>query len=106
MEHNKKVAYKKDILNVIQVNGKEECFTRLKDHKLNFENNANTRLINSAKHEIGRLSKAIVENINKQLRNTLYLQKWNNFENVIENKNPNKNKYKFMIFNIQDLILL
>ena len=86
MEHNKKVAYKKDILNVIQVNGKEECFTRLKDHKLNFENNANTRRINSAKHEIGRLSKAIVENINKQLRNTLYLQKWNNFEKSLKIK--------------------
>lgn len=86
MEHNKKVAYKKDILNVIQVNGKEECFTRLKDHKLNFENNANTRLINSAKHEIGRLSKAIVENINKQLTNTLYLQKWNNFEKSLKIK--------------------
>ena len=64
-EQGKKIANKKNILDRIQVNGKEECFITLKDHKPNFENNVAARLINPAKNEIGRISKVILENINK-----------------------------------------
>ena len=56
-EQGKKIANKKNILDRTQVNGKEECFITLKDHKQNFENNATTRLINPVKNEIGRISK-------------------------------------------------
>ena len=55
-EQGKKIANKKNILDRIQVNGKEKCFVILKDHKPNFENNATARLINPAKNEIGRIS--------------------------------------------------
>ena len=64
-EQGKKIANKKNILDRIQVNSKEECFITLKDHKPNFENNVAARLINPAKNEIGRISKVILENINK-----------------------------------------
>ena len=53
----------KNVLDRIQVNGKEECFIILIDHKPHCENNATARLINSAKREIGRISKVILENI-------------------------------------------
>ena len=52
----KKIANKKNLLDKIQVNGKEEYLITLKDHKPNFENNATTRLINQAKNEIERIS--------------------------------------------------
>ena len=64
----------KDILDRIQVNGKEECFIKLKDHELHFQNSAMARLINPAKNKIGRISKDILENINKKLRNKLQLK--------------------------------
>ena len=98
-EQGKKIANKKNILDRIQVNGKEECFITLKDHKPNFENNATARIINPVKNKIGRISKVILENINKELRN-----KWNNTTAVIDwfKKIENKNKYKFMIFDIKD----
>jgi hypothetical protein len=38
---------------------KREAFISLKDHKENFENNPNCRLINPAKSESGKLSKVI-----------------------------------------------
>ena len=55
----------------------------LKDHKPNFENNATSRLINPAKNEVGKISKVILENINKELQNKLQLQQWNNTTAVI-----------------------
>ena len=103
-EQSKLIANRKDILDRIQANGKEECFITLKDHKPNFENNTTTRLINPAKNEIGRISKVILENINKKLRNKLKLQQWNNTSTVINwfKKIEHKNEYKFMVFDIKD----
>ena len=103
-EQGKKIANKKNILDRMQVNGKEECFITLKDHKPNSENNATARLINPAKNEIGRISTVILKNINKELLNKLQLQQWNNTTAVINRfkKIENKKKYKFMIFDIKD----
>ena len=46
----------------------------------------------------------ILENINKELRNKLQLQQWNNTTAVINwlKKIEKKNKYEFMIFDIKD----
>ena len=38
-------------------------------HKANFLNNPKTRLLNPAKNELGRISKAILDKINLNLRN-------------------------------------
>ena len=45
-------------------------FITLKYHKTNFENNATATLINPAKNEIGRISKVIFKNINKEYKIT------------------------------------
>ena len=76
----------------------------LKDHTPNFENNATARLINPAENETGRINKVILENINKELRNKLQLQQWNNTTAIINwfKKIESKNKYKFMTFDIKD----
>ena len=102
------MADTRNIRDRIQVNVEEECFTTLKDREPHFENNATARLTNSTKNEIGRISKVILENINKELRNKLQLQQWNNTTAVINwfKKIENKNKYKFMIFDIKDFYSL
>lgn len=80
---SKRIAIKIDILDIIQVNGKEECFKALKGHKLNFESDATARLIKPAENEISRISKVTFENINKESRNQLHMQQWNNTTTVI-----------------------
>ena len=67
--HNKintdgqKLKKDKDILNWMLMNGKNECFITLKGQKWNFKNNPKIRLINSAKNEMGRISKNILDKI-------------------------------------------
>ena len=43
------------------VNGKQNCFITLKDHKSNFQNNPTIRLCNPAKNELGRIKKTILD---------------------------------------------
>ena len=85
-------------------NGKNECFITLKDHKPNFKNNPKVRLINLEKNEIGRISKNILDKINHQLRDSLRINQWKDTSEVIEwfLKIPDKNRYKFAIFDIKD----
>ena len=93
-----KKVHKKNILDRIQVNGKEECSITLKNHKPKFENYVTARLINLAKNEAGRISKVIHKNINKKLGINLQLQQWNNTTAVTKwfKKIGSRNKCKFM----------
>ena len=59
----------KTALDRMFINGKNNCFITLKDHKENFLNNPKTRLLNPAKNELGRISKARLDKINLNLRN-------------------------------------
>ena len=85
-------------------NGKNDCFITLKDHKPNFKNNPKVRLINPAKNEIDRISKNILDKINHHLRDSLRINQWKDTSEVIEwfLKIPDKNRYKFAIFDIKD----
>ena len=58
-------------------------FYNIKNHKPNFENNATAKLINPTKNEIERISKVILKNISKELRNKLQLQQGSNTTAVI-----------------------
>ena len=58
------------------VNGKQNCFITLKDHKPNFQNNPSVRLLNPAIKELDRISKTILDKINVNLRNSLHLNQW------------------------------
>ena len=79
----KKFAKSKGVLEKMDANGTGNCFITLKDHKENFANNPQTRLLNPAKNEIGRISKDILDQINKELRNALQLNQWRNTKDVI-----------------------
>ena len=86
------------------VNGKQNCFITLKDHKPNFQNNPTVRLLNPAKNELGRISKTILDKINVNLRNSLHLNQWKNIQEVIDwfKDIDNKQRYKFIMFDIKD----
>ena len=62
------------------------------------------KLINPAKNELGRLSKFIIQAINKELRHKFNLNQWKNTEDVIDwfNSVNEKQLRKFAIFNIKD----
>ena len=81
------------------VNGKQNCFITLKDHKPNFPNNPTVRLLNLEKNELCRNLK-----INVNLRNSLYLNQWKNTQEVINwfEGIDNKQHYKFIMFDIKD----
>ena len=57
-----------EILNHVKINGENNCFFTWKDHKDNFANNAQVRLINPAKNELERISKVTPGKINLAIR--------------------------------------
>ena len=62
--------------NNIQYTTPRASFITLKDHKENFQNNPQVRVLNPTKCEIGKISKKILERIVKQLRKKLKLKQW------------------------------
>ena len=67
------IAIKLGIEDRVERMAKNQAFIILKDHKDhkdNFINNPKCRLINPAKSDIGRISKQILEKINKNIRET------------------------------------
>ena len=65
----KQILKNNEILDRVEINGENNYFFTLKDHKDNFVNNPLVRLINSAKNELGRISKIILDKINLVLTN-------------------------------------
>ena len=94
----------KEVLQRMDINGESNCFITLKDHKENFQNNPSVRLINSAKNEIGRLSKFIIQAMDKELRQKFNLNQWKNTEDVIDwfNRINEKHLCKCVISDIKD----
>ena len=88
----------------MKINGESNCFITLKDHKENFQNNPLVRLINPARNELGRLSKFIIQAMNKELRHKFSLNQLKNTEDVIDwFKRINENHLcKLAIFDIKD----
>ena len=100
----KRITENKTALNRIFINGKNNCFITLKDHKEHFLNNPKTRLPNPAKNEIGRMSKAVLDKINLNHPNTTKANQSKNTNNVISWFKSIKNKQysKFLSFDIKD----
>ena len=78
-----KYAKRADIFDRIKVNGKSSSFITLKDHKENFVNHSNTRLINPTKIEIRRISKSILDKINICVCQKLKFNEWKKTTDVI-----------------------
>ena len=99
-----KHAREVNVIDRIEINGTGSSFITLKDHKENFLNRPTTRLLNPAKNEIGRISKHILQNINKTLSEETKVNEWKNTESVINwfKSIPNKHLYTFLMFDIKD----
>ena len=80
----KNIPKNKEVIKTMFVNGKQDCFITLKDHKPNFQNNPTVRLLNPAKNELSRISKTILEKINENLYDSLHLNQWKNTQEVID----------------------
>ena len=99
-----KFAKKAGVGDRMEVNGTNNCFVTLKDHKDNFENNPTTRLINPAKNEVGRISKKILDKINSDLKARTGVNQWKSTSDVIRwfNNIEDKNSYTFTMFDVKD----
>ena len=62
----------------------KECYITLKDHKPNFPAKVECRLINPAKSNIGRISKKILDNINRKIQMESQLQQLKNTEEALQ----------------------
>ena len=60
--------------------------------------------MNTAKHELGRISKTILDKININLRSSPHLNQWKNTQEVIDwfKGIDSKQPYKFIMFDIKD----
>ena len=79
----KQLAQKLKLGDRIEQLPENQAFITIKDHKLYFPNNIKRRLINPAKSNLGKISKQILQKINKVLRQSTDLQQWQNTPAVI-----------------------
>ena len=80
----KHIAKKLEIADRVECMARKPVYITIKDHKENFNINPKCRLINPANSEFGKVSKIIVENINKTVREKLHCNQWRNTSNVID----------------------
>ena len=101
---SKQILKNNEIFNHVEINGENNCFFTLKDHKDNFANNPQVRLINQAENEVGRISKVILDKINLAIREHFSFNHWKNTQNVIDwfSKIPNKKVHKFVVSDINE----
>ena len=71
----KQVLHNNKALKRRRTNGENNCFISLEDHKEDFQNNPTIELINHAKNEVRKISKFILDNRNKNIRENLQLNK-------------------------------
>ena len=76
----KQILKKNEILNRVEINGESNCFITLKTKKGNFANNAQVRLTNPAKNELGRMSKVMLDKIKLAIRERF--KQWKNTQKV------------------------
>ena len=88
----------------IEFMAKAPAYITLKDHKDNLRSAHPCRLINPCKSEIGKISKSILENINRNLLKLLQVNQWRNSESVIKwfYSIENKSQCKFIQLDITE----
>ena len=68
----------------IETMARKPAFIPLKDHKGNLENNTKCRLINPAKSNLSKVSKAILDRINTSIQASTGVNQWRNSASVTE----------------------
>ena len=77
-------------------------FTR-KDHKEHFPNKTPCRLINPSKTDIGKISKIILDKINKKVVEKFNISQWKNTSSVLDwfKSIERKDECSFIVFDIE-----
>ena len=78
-----KFASELELENKMQAYTNTQCFITYKDHKENAVTRPTFRLINPAKTDLGKVSKDILDKINKAIRTTTKLNQWRNTQAVL-----------------------
>ena len=100
----KSIATHLDIANRIEPMAQTPAFISLKDHKENFENNPQCRLINPAKSNLGKVSKTILDRVNNDIRAQTNSNQWRNTDDTIAwfKAINNKDRHTFLNFDIAE----
>ena len=98
----------KEVIKRMEANEEGNSFITIKDHKENFGNHPTVRLISLAKNELGRISKLILDKINKKISQKFELNQYKNTDVVTDwlKQIRNKNLYKFETFDIKEFYCL
>ena len=80
----------------------KNSFISLKDHKENLSNDPTCRLINPSKSEIGKVSKQILDRINKVIATKTGVKQWKNTKATLDwfRAIPNKKQCSFISFDV------
>ena len=100
----KTIATKLNVEKRINTLAEQQCFITIKDHKEDFRTNPKYRLINPAKSEVGKISKIILENINRKIRQVTKSNQWQSTKSAIKwfTEIDRKMECTFIIFDIAD----
>ncbi len=79
----KSIVQKLNLDDRVRTTAQRDAFITLKDHKPNFANNPTCRLINPTKSEIGKISKQILDRVEKKIITALNLNQWKNTTAVL-----------------------
>ena len=87
----------------IEAIAKKPAYLTLKDHKTDFPAKLNFRLINPCKSNIGKISKSILDRINKEVKAETSLNQWKSTGEVLEwfRGLEDKKKMKWLKFDIE-----
>ena len=83
-----------------------ETYITIKDHKNEFLNKISCFLINSSRSSIGKIIKAILDTINKNVVRCTKINQWKNTFNVLDwyANTTDKNEALFVQFDIEKFI--
>ena len=96
------IASTLNISDRINQTAKKAAFVTLKDHKENFESRPKCRLINPTKSEIGKVSKIMLDRINRDIKDKCSVNQWKSTKDVLDwfNNLNNKSTLSFLVFDI------
>ena len=95
-----------DIEDRMECHSEQNAFLNIKDHKEGFPNSIKCRVINPASNNLGKVSKRILDKINKSCRDATEANQWKSTQDVLQwfasvhSNNPTKKKAKLLQFDI------
>ena len=100
----KEIAQRLDLADRMEIYAESEAFITLKDHKPDFQQRPQCRLINPAHPEMGILSKQLLERCNKTVSEATSANQWCSTKDAIKwfKRLPNKANRRFIKFEVKE----